>query len=44
VHNNVFLRIDTGFSHEGAMVWFKFENIFGGMPVYSSSAYAAESR
>lgn len=44
VRNNVFLRIDTGFSHEGVMVWLKFENIFGGMPVYSSSAYASGTR
>ncbi|HET8548290.1 MAG TPA: BamA/TamA family outer membrane protein [Bryobacteraceae bacterium] len=26
--NNVFLRIDTGFSHEGFQVWFKFGNVF----------------
>lgn len=26
--NNVFLRIDAGFSHEGFQVWFKFGNVF----------------
>jgi outer membrane protein assembly factor BamA len=26
--NNVFLRIDAGFSHEGFMVWLKFNNVF----------------
>jgi hypothetical protein len=26
--NNVILRIDTGFSHEGFQVWFKFDNVF----------------
>jgi len=29
VRNNVFLRIDTGFSHEGFQIWFKFGNVFG---------------
>jgi outer membrane protein assembly factor BamA len=28
VRNDVFLRIDTGFSHEGFQVWFKFNNVF----------------
>lgn len=28
VRNSVFLRIDTGFSHEGFQVWFKFNNVF----------------
>jgi len=28
VRNDVFLRIDTGFSHEGFQVWFKFGNVF----------------
>jgi hypothetical protein len=28
VRNNVFLRIDTGFSREGLQVWFKFGNVF----------------
>lgn len=39
VRNNVFLRIDTGFSHEGFQVWFKFNNIFADVPRYSSSHY-----
>jgi outer membrane protein assembly factor BamA len=26
--NNVFLRIDAGFSHEGFQVWFKFNDVF----------------
>jgi outer membrane protein insertion porin family len=26
--NNVFLRIDTGFSREGWQIWFKFNNVF----------------
>ena len=29
VRNNVFLRLDVGFSHEGYQVWVKFSNIFG---------------
>ena len=28
VRNNVFLRMDVGFSHEGFQVWVKFNNIF----------------
>ncbi len=28
VRNDVFLRLDTGFSREGFAVWFKFNNIF----------------
>jgi hypothetical protein len=28
VRNSVFLRIDTGFSHEGFQIWFKFNNVF----------------
>ena len=28
VQNSVFLRIDAGFSHEGAQIWLKFENVF----------------
>ena len=28
VHNDVFLRIDTGFSSEGFAIWFKFNNVF----------------
>lgn len=39
VHNNVFLRIDVGFSHEGFQVWFKFNNIFGEPPIRYSSPY-----
>ena len=26
--NNVFLRLDAGFSHEGFQVWLKFNNVF----------------
>ncbi len=28
VHNDVFLRVDTGFSSEGFAIWFKFNNVF----------------
>jgi outer membrane protein assembly factor BamA len=28
VRNSVFMRIDAGFSHEGAQVWLKFNNVF----------------
>jgi hypothetical protein len=28
VHNDVILRIDTGFSSEGFAIWFKFNNVF----------------
>jgi hemolysin activation/secretion protein len=28
VRNHTFLRIDTGFSHEGFQVWLKFANIY----------------
>jgi outer membrane protein assembly factor BamA len=28
VRNNVFMRLDTGFSREGFQVWFNFANIF----------------
>ena len=28
VRNNVFLRIDSGFSREGFQLWFKFNNVF----------------
>jgi hypothetical protein len=28
VRNNVFMRIDTGFSREGFQVWLKFDNVF----------------
>ncbi|MCZ6752805.1 MAG: BamA/TamA family outer membrane protein [Acidobacteria bacterium] len=30
--NNVFLRLDVGFSHEGFQVWVKFNNIFSEGP------------
>jgi outer membrane protein assembly factor BamA len=36
VRNNVFLRIDAGFSREGPQVWFKFDNVFGGERLRSS--------
>jgi hypothetical protein len=26
--NEVFLRLDVGFSHEGFQIWFKFGNVF----------------
>lgn len=28
VRNNVFLRVDVGFSHEGYQLWLKFNNVF----------------
>jgi hypothetical protein len=28
VRNDVFMRIDAGFSHEGYQVWLKFNNVF----------------
>ncbi|HET8550436.1 MAG TPA: BamA/TamA family outer membrane protein, partial [Bryobacteraceae bacterium] len=28
VGNTVFMRIDVGFSHEGAQVWLKFKDLF----------------
>jgi len=28
VRNNVFMRIDVGFSHEGFQLWLKFNNVF----------------
>ncbi len=37
VANNVFLRIDLGFSHEGGQVWVKFGDIFGSRVVRSSN-------
>lgn len=37
VRNNVFMRIDTGFSHEGFQIWVKFSNIFGEERIRSSS-------
>jgi outer membrane protein assembly factor BamA len=38
VRNNVFLRVDTAFSHEGFQVWFKFNNVFSAGPVKTSSS------
>jgi hypothetical protein len=38
VRNDVFLRIDTAFSHEGFQVWFKFNNVFARGPVKTSSS------
>jgi hypothetical protein len=38
VKNNVFLRIDTAFSHEGFQVWFKFNNVFAWGPAKTSSS------
>lgn len=32
VQNATFLRIDTGFSHEGFQVWLKFNDVFLGRP------------
>ena len=28
IRNNVFLRLDVGFSHEGHQIWVKFDNVF----------------
>jgi hypothetical protein len=36
VHNDVFLRIDAGFSHEGFQVWFKFNKAFSDERIRSS--------
>ena len=41
VRNNVFLRLDTGFSHEGFQVWVKFNNIFSEVPLGSPEAVAS---
>jgi outer membrane protein assembly factor BamA len=38
--NRVFLRIDTGFSHEGWQVWLKFNNMFSKRPLGRSSPEA----
>jgi hypothetical protein len=35
--NNVFLRLDVGFSHEGFQVAMKFNNLFGNGPSRTSS-------
>jgi len=40
VRNSVFLRIDVGFSHEGCVVWMKFNDIFGKPPLGRSSPEA----
>ena len=37
VRNNVFMRIDTGFSHEGFQIWMKFGNVFVEERIRSSS-------
>ena len=36
--NNVFLRVETAFSHEGFQVWFKFNNVFTWGAVKTSSS------
>jgi len=28
IRNNVFMRLDVGFSHEGYQIWLKFDNVF----------------
>jgi outer membrane protein assembly factor BamA len=28
IRNNVFMRLDVGFSHEGGQIWVKFDNVF----------------
>ena len=38
VRNNVFLRVDTAFSHEGFQLWLKFNNVFASGPVKTSSS------
>lgn len=38
VRNNVFLRLDVGFSHEGFQAWVKFNNIFAESPVGSPAS------
>jgi outer membrane protein assembly factor BamA len=38
VRNNVFMRIDTGFSQEGFQVWVKFNDIFNIFPSRTSSS------
>jgi hypothetical protein len=37
VRNSTFMRIDTGFSHEGFQIWFKFSDVFVNRPPYMSS-------
>jgi len=41
VRNNVFLRTDVGFSHEGFQVWIKFNNVFSEGPVGAPLTQAA---
>lgn len=36
--NNVFLRIETAFSHEGWQVWLKFNSVFASGPMKTSSS------
>jgi hemolysin activation/secretion protein len=36
--NKTFLRLDTGFSHEGFQVWVRFANVFKKGPVHTSSS------
>jgi len=38
VRNNVFLRLDVGFSHEGFQLWVKFNNIFSESPAIAPDA------
>jgi len=38
VRNNVFMRLDVGFSHEGFQVWVKFNNVFTTSPSRTSSS------
>ena len=38
VRNNVFMRVDTGFSQEGFQVWLKFNDIFNIFPSRTSSS------
>ena len=38
VRNNVFMRLDVGFSQEGFQVWVKFNNVFTTFPSRTSSS------
>jgi outer membrane protein assembly factor BamA len=40
VRNSVFLRLDTGFSHEGFQFWIKFSDIFSEGPLGSPATQA----
>ena len=40
VRNNVFLRLDVGFSQEGFQVWVKFNNIFSEDPIGAPSTHS----